>query len=145
MILEMTKSIMWSGAWNKAHFRNLLANTYEASTVSRALEWWSRGHGFYLNWEEFLMNFFCSSLCRDLSDNLIEMRIVKNPVETSKWSQFPWRSVTLLTPRRLHHQRNENWELHTNSWIGLSFSWKAILSDLADPEVDFYSFLLLII
>ena len=37
---------MWSGAWKKAHLRNLLANTYKASTVSRAIEWWSEGPGF---------------------------------------------------------------------------------------------------
>ena len=42
------------GTWNKAHFINLLANTYQASTVSRALEWWS--------WQ-----------------NLTEPRIMKNP------------------------------------------------------------------
>ena len=45
---------MWSGAWNKAHFINLLVNKYLPSTVSRVLEWWSRGPGFNPNCGQFL-------------------------------------------------------------------------------------------
>ena len=57
---------MWSGAWNKAHFRNLLANTYQPSTASRALDWWSRGHRFNANWGQFLTNFFSCSVQRSV-------------------------------------------------------------------------------
>ena len=74
---------MWSGAWDTAHLRNLLPNTYQASTVSTALEWWSRGHWFNPDWGQFLTKFLCSSLCGDLSDNLTETRIVKNPNEST--------------------------------------------------------------
>ena len=69
IFIDSRNSKMWSGPWSKAHFRNLLANTYRASTVNRALEWWSRGCGFNPHWEQFFDIFFCSSLCRDLSDN----------------------------------------------------------------------------
>ena len=43
----------------------------------RALEWWSRGHGFNPDWGQF-WRIFCSSLCRDLSNNLTETCIMKN-------------------------------------------------------------------
>ena len=48
---------MWSGAWNKVHFRNLLPSTYRPSTVSRAQEWWSRGHGFNAHLGQFQVAF----------------------------------------------------------------------------------------
>ena len=54
---------MWSGAWNKAHFRNLLTNTYQASPVSIALEWWSRGLGSKPIGDNFWLNLFCSFPC----------------------------------------------------------------------------------
>ena len=34
--------------------------------------------GFKSHWGQFLTNFLCSSLCKDLSDNLTEMPSVKN-------------------------------------------------------------------
>ena len=58
---------------NKAHFRNLLPNRFLPSSVGRALEWSSRGHGLKPHGGRggnFWWNLFCSL---DLSDNLIEM------------------------------------------------------------------------
>ena len=63
------------GAWNKAHFKNLLANTYHASTVSRALEWWSRGPGFKSQLEAIFAEFFFALLICQI---MTEIRIVKN-------------------------------------------------------------------
>ena len=40
------KSKIWSAAWIKAHFINLLPNIYLPRAVSRTLELWSRGSGF---------------------------------------------------------------------------------------------------
>ena len=77
---------MWSGAWNKVDFWNLLLNTYLPSTVSRALEWWSRGPGFKPNWGQFLTIFFCSSPYEALLDNLTERDIVKNPMDFNNTS-----------------------------------------------------------
>ena len=65
---------------NKAHFRNLLTNRFLPSSVGKALAWRSRGPGFNPHWGQFLTNFFCSSLCKDLSDNLTETPIVKNSI-----------------------------------------------------------------
>ena len=39
------------------HDTNLLPNTYQASTVSRALEWWSRDPQFNAHWAQFLVEF----------------------------------------------------------------------------------------
>ena len=63
---------------NKAHFRNLLSNRFLPSSVGKTLAWRSGGSGFNPHWGQFLMIFFCSSLCKDLSDNLTETPIVKN-------------------------------------------------------------------
>ena len=41
----------------------------------------SGGPGFNPNWVQFLTNFFCSSLRKDLSDNLTEMPILKNSID----------------------------------------------------------------
>ena len=57
MILEMIKSKMWSGAWNKVNFGILQPIIYLASTVSRAVKWWSRGPGFNPYWGQFLAEF----------------------------------------------------------------------------------------
>ena len=63
---------------NKAHFRNLLPNRFLPSSVGKALAWRSGVPGFNPHWGQFLTKFFCSSLCKDLSDNLTETPIVKN-------------------------------------------------------------------
>ena len=49
---------MWSGAWNKAHFRNLLPNRFLASTVGREWDWWSGGCGFNPRWGQFFILLF---------------------------------------------------------------------------------------
>ena len=74
---------MWSSAWNKAHFRNLMLNTYLPSTVSRVSEWWSRDPGFNSNGGNFRWISFCSSLYEDLSDYRI-----KNPIGILSLSIF---------------------------------------------------------
>ena len=62
---------------NKAHFRNLLSNRFLPQLVRH----WTED-------PEVLVsiptggNFFCSSLCKDLSDNLTEMPIVKNSINS---------------------------------------------------------------
>ena len=66
---------MWSGAWNKAHFRNLLPNRFLSSSVGKALEWWLGGCGFKPRWGQFLMIFFLFCVYRNASDFLI----VKKP------------------------------------------------------------------
>ena len=63
---------------NKAYFRNLQPNRFLPSSVGKALAWRSRGPGFNPHWGQYLTIFFCSSLCKDLSDNLTETPIVKN-------------------------------------------------------------------
>ena len=63
---------------NKAYFRNLLPNRFLPSSVGKALAWRSGGPGFNPYWGQFLTKFFCSSLYKDLSDNLTETPIVKN-------------------------------------------------------------------
>ena len=65
---------------NKVHIRNLLPNRFLPSSVGRALGWWLGGHGFRPHREQFLTIFFCTSLHGDLSDNLTQTRIVKNPI-----------------------------------------------------------------
>ena len=61
---------MWSGAWNKAHFRNLLPNPYLPSSVSRALEWWSRGPGLNPHWGgNFFWQIRFSFLCQCWQDS----------------------------------------------------------------------------
>ena len=45
--------------------------------LAQSVGWWSRGQGFNPDWVQCLMNFFCFFLCRDLSDNRTETRIVK--------------------------------------------------------------------
>ena len=92
---------MWSGAWNKAHFRNLLPNTQLPSSVGRTSEWWSGGYGFKPCWGQFLIKFIL--FCVDLSDNLTEMPIVKNPNE----------SVTSLGIEALSYEK---------SWIRFDFT-----------------------
>ena len=67
---------------NKAHFRNLLPNRFLPSSVGKALAWRSGSPGFKPHWAQFLTKFFCSSLYKDLSDNLTETPIVKNSIIT---------------------------------------------------------------
>ena len=56
IILEMTSSSKCKvRAWNKTHFSNLCRNTYQASTVSKALECWSRGPGYNAHWGQYLV------------------------------------------------------------------------------------------
>ena len=71
---------MWSGVWNKVYFRNRLPNTQLPSSVGRASEWWSGGRGFKSHWCQFLTKFILFCATSDLSDNLTEMRILKNPI-----------------------------------------------------------------
>ena len=67
---------------NKAHFWNLQPNRLRPSSVGKALAWRSRGPGFNSHWGQFLKKFFfCSSLCKDLTDNLTETPIVKNSMK----------------------------------------------------------------
>ena len=58
---------------SKAHFRNLQPNRFVPSSLGRALEWWSEGHGFKPHWWQFLMKFILFCVTLDLSDNLTEM------------------------------------------------------------------------
>ena len=77
---------MWSSAWNKAHFRNLLLNTYLPSTVSRAFEWWSRGPVFNPHWGQFLTIFFVLPCMK------IYQIIWQKPVswKTRLWDDYIW-------------------------------------------------------
>ena len=47
---------MWSGAWNKRKLTSEIFNRFLPSTVSRALDCWSGGHGFKPYWGQFLTN-----------------------------------------------------------------------------------------
>ena len=53
------------------------------SSVGWALEWWSRGCGFKPHRGQFLTKFNLFCVTWDLSDNLTEMRIMKNWVFTN--------------------------------------------------------------
>ena len=68
---------MWSGAWNKqSSLQRSHTQQIPSKLVYRALEWWSGGCGFKPQWGNFdKIYLFCVTL--DLSDNLIETRIVK--------------------------------------------------------------------
>ena len=69
---------------NKAHFRNLLPNRFQLSSIGRALEWWSRGCEFKVHWWQFLTKFILSCVTLDLSDNLTETLNVKNSIYNIK-------------------------------------------------------------
>ena len=63
------KSNMSSGAWNKAHFRNLMPNRFLPSSVVRGFESWSGGCEFKPHWgfDEIyfvLCNFFLKHFWR---------------------------------------------------------------------------------
>ena len=81
-ILKWPKSKMWSCAWNKAHFKNRLANTYQASTVSRVM---IKGPWVQPPLGKIFDDFFCSSLCKDLSDNLTETPIPARQICRNSW------------------------------------------------------------
>ena len=58
-------------------------------------------------WGQFLTKFFCSSLCKDLSDNLTETPIVKNSITnrfTCNIQQFR-HIVFTLTYNEHHHMK----------------------------------------
>ena len=57
MLYEQSLTCEVAHETNKTHFRNLLPNRFLPSSVSRALKWWSRGHGFNPDWGQFLTNF----------------------------------------------------------------------------------------
>ena len=69
---------MWSGAWNKAHFRNLLPNRFLPRSVGKALAWRSGGPGFQPHWGQFLTKFILFCVTLNLSDNLTKTPNVKN-------------------------------------------------------------------
>ena len=93
---------MWSGAWNKASFRNLLPNRFLPNSVGIPLELWSGGHGFKPHWGQFLMKFILFCLTLDLSDyNASDFLIVKNAII------LPWR-------RDVYLAFAESWRLHTS-------------------------------
>ena len=54
-------------------------------SVGWALVSGSGGPGCNPHWWQFLTIFFCSSPCKDLSDNLTETPIVKNSIVLKQW------------------------------------------------------------
>ena len=102
---KWTKSNMWSGAWNNAHFRNLLPNRFLPSSVVRALESWSGGCEFKPHWGQFLMKLILFCVTLDLSDNLTETPNVKNSntrENTQHSQQWYHCSFTLEDLVRMH-------------------------------------------
>ena len=67
----------------KRPWRFKLATECWLHSVGRALAWSSRGHRFNPNWGQFLTKYFL----QDLSDNLTEMRIVKNNNESKLYRE----------------------------------------------------------
>ena len=114
------------------HFRNLLPNRFLPSSVSTALAWRSRDLGFNPHWGQFLMNFFCSSLCEDLSDNLTETPIVKNsngicgalltPLVRKGFRRGNFWLNTQV-PSKMHEQLSQHQKerIFTRSWIEICF------------------------
>ena len=51
---KWTKSNMWSGALNKRKLTSEISNRFLPSSVGRAGDWWSGGHGFKPHWGQFL-------------------------------------------------------------------------------------------
>ena len=80
LILEMNKvqHVKWYMKQTKLTSEISCPKDLLPSSVGRALVPWCRGPGFNPHWGQFLTNFFCPSLCKNLSDNLTETPIVKN-------------------------------------------------------------------
>ena len=74
----MLCSLLESRAWLYKDLNDSHRQPSSDLIQSRTLEWWSIGCGIKSHWEQFLMKFILLCVTLDLSDNLTEMRIVKN-------------------------------------------------------------------
>ena len=128
---KWTKSNMWSGAWNKqSSLQKSPAQQIPASSVGKAL---AEVLVSIPTGGNFWQKYFFSSLCKDLSDNLTEMRIVKNSNEKIKFSE--WTLVLVDIPTL--NKKGSAWRIWI--WHGIflqpSTHLKRIL--IGNLEVEF--------